>query len=131
MSLRLDRSESSQNSTRRAVKSSPISRGIYEPSCRAWEISVTKSTSSPLSPPFLADLEFPSFRAPKSPLDSTIITAAPTPATGFIDGTFIEKFSELSNEAMDKVLAGASEFEKIELTREELIGMVEEVGRMH
>ena len=37
----------------------------------------------------------------------------------------------MSNEEMDRVLAGASEFEKIEMTREELIGMVEEVGRMH
>lgn len=54
------------------------------------------------------------------------------PAVGFIDGAFVEELLELDSEDVDKVMAGGSEHESIvDVSKEDVIRLVEELQRMH
>jgi hypothetical protein len=50
---------------------------------------------------------------------------------GFIDGDFIETFNELSESDIQKVLQGTSEFEKLDLRKEDIQTLLEEMGWLH
>ncbi|BGP20195.1 hypothetical protein JCM10213_005951 [Rhodosporidiobolus nylandii] len=54
-----------------------------------------------------------------------------SPAAGFIDGTFVEQFLDLSAAQQDEVVRGQSEHETLSLGREEVVRLLEEVARAH
>ncbi|KAG8896128.1 hypothetical protein FRB99_009058 [Tulasnella sp. 403] len=50
---------------------------------------------------------------------------------GFIDGDFVGQFLDLSEAQKDEVLAGRNEFERLKATKDELLGIVEQVTAIH
>lgn len=54
-----------------------------------------------------------------------------TPAAGFVDGTFVERFLDLEEDAQERVVQGRSEPEKLEVSREEVVALLEEMARVH
>ena len=52
-------------------------------------------------------------------------------ARGFIDGEYVEQFAELSDEVARKVLAGASEHERIDASLADVRRLVEAIERLH
>ena len=52
-------------------------------------------------------------------------------AAGFVDGDFVERFADLSEETMQRVLAGTNEHERLELSVLEVLKTVEEAARLH
>ncbi|GAA5985538.1 hypothetical protein JCM10908_007016 [Rhodotorula pacifica] len=54
-----------------------------------------------------------------------------SPSAGFVDGSFVERFLDLSEGEQERVLAGRSEPEKLDVTREEAIALLEEMARTH
>lgn len=53
------------------------------------------------------------------------------PSAGFIDGTLLENLLSLDDGAINKVLQGTSDYEKVSVTKEEVVRLVEELQRMH
>lgn len=53
------------------------------------------------------------------------------PATGFVDGSFVQQFLDLSPAEQDKVMAGRNEYEKLQVEKTEIVRLLEEVGRLH
>lgn len=53
------------------------------------------------------------------------------PSAGFVDGDFVERFLELNDQDVEKVMNGGSEAEKMKVTKEALSQLVEELSRMH
>ncbi|GAA5820839.1 hypothetical protein JCM11251_001838 [Rhodosporidiobolus azoricus] len=53
------------------------------------------------------------------------------PSAGFIDGSFVEQFLDLSPPQQDAVVAGVNIFATLEKGREEVVRLVEEVARAH
>lgn len=70
---------------------------------------------------FASSRRFRSFKADKLRL----------PSAGFIDGSFVELFLDLSRSEQDAVLAGQSEHEAMKEGREEVVRVLEEVARAH
>lgn len=54
-----------------------------------------------------------------------------SPAAGFVDGAFVERFLDLDEAEQERVLAGRSEPEKLDVAREEVIALLEEMARTH
>ncbi|GAA5851088.1 hypothetical protein JCM3766R1_006484 [Sporobolomyces carnicolor] len=55
-----------------------------------------------------------------------------TRSTGFVDGTFVEQFLDLSSELQDEIVQGRNEFERLHVKdKSELIKVLEEVARLH
>ena len=54
-----------------------------------------------------------------------------SPSAGFVDGSYVERFLDLSEPEQDRVLAGRSEPERLDVTREEVIALLEEMARTH
>ncbi|KWU45538.1 hypothetical protein RHOSPDRAFT_16259 [Rhodotorula sp. JG-1b] len=54
-----------------------------------------------------------------------------SPSAGFVDGSYVERFLDLSEPEQDRVLAGRSEPERVDVTREEVIALLEEMARTH
>lgn len=54
-----------------------------------------------------------------------------SPSAGFVDGSYVERFLDLSEPDQDRVLAGRSEPERLDVTREEVIALLEEMARTH
>lgn len=71
-------------------------------------------------PPFLLH-RFRSYRSDK----------VVSPSAGFVDGSYVERFLDLSEPEQDRVLAGRSEPERLDATREEVIALLEEMARTH
>ncbi|BGP43549.1 hypothetical protein JCM10449v2_007590 [Rhodotorula kratochvilovae] len=69
-------------------------------------------------------LEQEEYRAFKS--DKTTQQSA-----GFVDGSFVEQFLDLTPEEQEKVVAGQSEHERLDVGREEVGRLLEEVARVH
>ncbi|GAA6057980.1 hypothetical protein JCM3770_004597 [Rhodotorula araucariae] len=69
-------------------------------------------------------LEQEEFRAFKS--DKTTL-----PGLGFVDGSFVEQFLDLAPEEQEQVVAGQSEHERLDVGREEVGRLLEEVARLH
>ncbi|GAA5877302.1 hypothetical protein JCM3774_001631 [Rhodotorula dairenensis] len=72
----------------------------------------------------VGDLDQETFRSYKS--DKVVSSAA-----GFVDGTFVERFLDLGEAEQERVLAGRSEPEKLDVTREDVIALLEEMARTH
>ncbi|GAA6009649.1 hypothetical protein JCM11491_001047 [Sporobolomyces phaffii] len=53
------------------------------------------------------------------------------PSKGFIDGSFVQQFLELSAGEQDKIMGGRTEFERLSASKGELVRVLEEVGRLH
>ncbi|GAA5939977.1 uncharacterized protein JCM15063_004361 [Sporobolomyces koalae] len=69
----------------------------------------------------LSQEEFRSFRADKRS----------TPSRGFVDGSFVQQFLDLEITEQDRVMAGRTEFEKLDVDKNEIVRVLEEVGRLH
>jgi hypothetical protein len=48
-----------------------------------------------------------------------------------VDGDFVERFADLSEETMQVVLAGKNEYEKLSHSVVEVLKVVEEAARLH
>ncbi|GAA5871751.1 hypothetical protein JCM8547_008132 [Rhodosporidiobolus lusitaniae] len=53
------------------------------------------------------------------------------PSTGFIDGSFVETFLDLSREEQEKAVQGKSEHQALGVKREDVVRLLEEVARAH
>lgn len=53
------------------------------------------------------------------------------PSAGFIDGALLETLLLLDDAIIDKVLQGTSEYEKVAVSKGEVVRLVEELQRMH
>jgi hypothetical protein len=48
-----------------------------------------------------------------------------------VDGNFVERFAELSEEEITQVMEGRNEHEKLGVSAGEVLRIVEEMARMH
>ncbi|GAA5997405.1 hypothetical protein JCM5350_003830, partial [Sporobolomyces pararoseus] len=69
----------------------------------------------------LSQEEFRSFKIEKRSI----------PSSGFVDGSFVQQFLDLSATEQDQIMEGKSEFEKLPADKNEVIRVLEEVGRLH
>jgi hypothetical protein len=53
------------------------------------------------------------------------------PSTGFVDGSFVQQFLDLSPSKQDEIMNGRSEYEKLSVGKNEVVKVLEEVGRLH
>jgi len=65
-----------------------------------------------------------SYRTPKNP-------RGPRPFAGFIDGDFVERFLDLSDEEVKLVMSGRNEFERLHGTQEDVLQLVEQITALH
>ncbi|GAA5820215.1 hypothetical protein JCM10212_006784 [Sporobolomyces blumeae] len=54
-----------------------------------------------------------------------------TPSTGFVDGTFVQQFLDLSTADQVRVVEGRNEHEKLVASRDDIVRVLEEVARLH
>lgn len=69
----------------------------------------------------IAHLRFRSFKADKRSITSS----------GFVDGTFVQQFLDLPLSEQDRIMGGRNEYEKLTMEKEEVVRVLEEVGRLH
>ncbi|GAA5952645.1 hypothetical protein JCM3765_002231 [Sporobolomyces pararoseus] len=69
----------------------------------------------------LSQEEFRSFKIEKRSI----------PSSGFVDGTFVQQFLDLPAAEQDQIMEGRSEFARLQAEKNEVIRVLEEVGRLH
>lgn len=52
-------------------------------------------------------------------------------SVGFIDGSFVERWVDLTPQQMEEVLAGQSEAQRLALTASGVSALVDELARLH